>query len=163
VNTSAIPAELLEAEIFGHVRGGFTGAAQTRKGLVTEASGGTLLLDEIGDMPLGLQAKILRVLQLGEVRPVGSDRSHLVDGRVILPPPPRRPPPRPRGPFPRSPLFQAERAARRRPAAARAPRGHSRAGPAPARPGAAALARVPGPLDRTGRARAPERGALAGQ
>ena len=83
VNTSAIPAELLEAEIFGHVRGGFTGAAQTRKGLVTEASGGTLLLDEIGDMPLGLQAKILRVLQLGEVRPIGSDRAHLVDVRVI--------------------------------------------------------------------------------
>jgi two-component system, NtrC family, response regulator HydG len=83
VNTSAIPAELLEAEVFGHVRGGFTGAAQTRKGLVTEASGGTLLLDEIGDMPLGLQAKILRVVQFGEVRPVGSDRAHHIDVRVI--------------------------------------------------------------------------------
>jgi two-component system, NtrC family, response regulator HydG len=83
VNTSAIPADLLEAEIFGHVRGGFTGAAQARKGLLTEASGGTLLLDEIGDMPLDLQAKILRVLQFGEVRPVGSDRAHHVDVRVI--------------------------------------------------------------------------------
>ena len=83
VNTSAIPTELLEAEIFGHVRGGFTGAAQTRKGLVVEASGGTLLLDEIGDMPLGLQAKMLRVVQFGEVRPVGSDHASHVDVRVI--------------------------------------------------------------------------------
>jgi two-component system response regulator HydG len=83
VNTAAIPADLLEAEILGHARGGFTGATQARKGLVTEASGGTLLLDEVGDMPLALQAKLLRVLQFGEVRPVGSDRVHLVDVRVI--------------------------------------------------------------------------------
>jgi two-component system response regulator HydG len=83
VNASAIPADLLEAELFGHVRGGFTGATHARKGLLTEASGGTLLLDEIGDMPLDLQAKILRVVQFGEVRPVGSDRAHRVDVRVI--------------------------------------------------------------------------------
>jgi len=83
VNTSAIPQELLEAEIFGHVRGGFTGAIQSRKGLLTEADGGTLLLDEIGDMPIGLQSKLLRVLQFGEVRPVGGDRVHRVDVRVI--------------------------------------------------------------------------------
>jgi two-component system response regulator HydG len=83
VNTSAIPQELLEAEVFGHVRGAFTGALQHRKGLLTEADGGTLLLDEIGDMPGGLQAKLLRVMQSGEVRPVGSDRSHHVDVRVI--------------------------------------------------------------------------------
>ncbi len=83
VNTSAIPAELLEAEILGHVRGGFTGATQARKGLLTEASGGTLLLDEIGDMPLALQAKLLRVIQFGEVRPVGSDRAHTVDVRIV--------------------------------------------------------------------------------
>jgi two-component system response regulator HydG len=83
VNTSAIPQELLEAEIFGHVRGGFTGAIQSRKGLLTEADGGTLLLDEIGDMPVGLQSKLLRVLQFGEVRPVGGDRVHRVDVRVI--------------------------------------------------------------------------------
>jgi two-component system response regulator HydG len=83
VNTSAVPQELLEAEIFGHVRGAFTGAVQPRKGLLTEADGGTLLLDEIGDMPFGLQAKLLRVLQFGDVRPVGSDRTHHVDVRVI--------------------------------------------------------------------------------
>jgi two-component system response regulator HydG len=83
VNTSAIPQELLEGEIFGHARGGFTGAVQARKGLLTEADGGTLLLDEIGDMPFGLQAKLLRVLQFGDVRPVGSDKVHHVDVRVI--------------------------------------------------------------------------------
>jgi two-component system, NtrC family, response regulator HydG len=83
VNTSAIPEDLLEAEVFGHVRGGFTGAIQSRKGLLTEADGGTLLLDEIGDMPTALQGKLLRVLQFGEVRPVGSDRAHQVDVRVI--------------------------------------------------------------------------------
>jgi two-component system response regulator HydG len=83
VNTSALPETLLEGEIFGHVRGAFTSAIQARRGLMTEADGGTLLLDEIGDMPLGLQAKLLRVLQFGEVRPLGSDRAHAVDVRVI--------------------------------------------------------------------------------
>jgi two-component system response regulator HydG len=83
VNTSAIPSDLLESEIFGHVRGGFTGAVQSRKGLLAEADGGTLLLDEIGDMPTNLQAKLLRVLQFGEVRPVGCDRGRQVDVRVI--------------------------------------------------------------------------------
>jgi two-component system response regulator HydG len=83
VNTSAVQSELFESEVFGHVRGAFTGAAQSRKGLLTEADGGTLLLDEIGDMPMGMQSKFLRVLQFGEVRPVGSDRAHHVDVRVI--------------------------------------------------------------------------------
>jgi two-component system response regulator HydG len=83
VNTSAVQEELFESEVFGHVRGAFTGAAQSRNGLVTEANGGTLFLDEIGDMPLRMQAKLLRVLQFGEVRPVGSDRPHIVDVRVI--------------------------------------------------------------------------------
>src|SRR5271165_5313947 len=63
--------------------GGFTGAVQARKGLLTEADGGTLLLDEIGDMPFELQAKLLRVLQFGDIRPVGSDRVHHVDVRII--------------------------------------------------------------------------------
>jgi DNA-binding NtrC family response regulator len=83
VNTSAVNDGLFESEVFGHVRGAFTGAAQARKGLLTEADGGTLLLDEIGDMPMSMQAKLLRVLQFGEVRPVGSDRVHFVDVRVI--------------------------------------------------------------------------------
>jgi two-component system response regulator HydG len=83
VNTSAIPQDLLEGEIFGHVRGAFTGAIQARRGLLTEADGGTLLLDEIGDMPAVLQPKLLRVLQFGDVRPVGSDKTHHVDVRVI--------------------------------------------------------------------------------
>jgi len=83
VNTSAIPEQLLESEMFGHVRGAFTGATQARRGLLTEAHGGTLLLDEVGDMPLALQPKLLRVLQFGETRPVGSDRIGHVDVRII--------------------------------------------------------------------------------
>jgi two-component system response regulator HydG len=83
VNTSAIPDALLESEVFGHVRGAFTGATQARRGLLLEANGGTLLLDEIGDMPIMLQPKLLRVLQFGETRPVGSDRFGQVDVRVI--------------------------------------------------------------------------------
>jgi two-component system response regulator HydG len=83
VNTSAIPEQLLESEVFGHVRGAFTGATQARRGLLLEANGGTLLLDEIGDMPLSLQPKLLRVLQFGETRPVGSDRIGHVDVRII--------------------------------------------------------------------------------
>ncbi len=83
VNTSAIPEQLLESEVFGHVRGSFTGATQSRRGLLLEANGGTLLLDEIGDMPIALQPKLLRVLQFGEIRPVGGDRIGHVDVRVI--------------------------------------------------------------------------------
>jgi two-component system response regulator HydG len=83
VNTSAIPEALLESEVFGHVKGAFTGASQARRGLLAEANGGTLFLDEIGDMPLMLQPKLLRVLQFGEARPVGSDRFGHVDVRII--------------------------------------------------------------------------------
>lgn len=83
VNSSAIPDSLLESEVFGHVRGAFTGATQARRGLLLEANGGTLLLDEIGDMPIMLQPKLLRVMQFGETRPVGSDRFGHVDVRMI--------------------------------------------------------------------------------
>jgi len=83
VNCAAIPHELLESEMFGHERGAFTGAAAPRHGLFATADGGTIFLDEIGEMPLQLQAKLLRVLEDGIVRPVGADRSVKIDARVI--------------------------------------------------------------------------------
>lgn len=83
VNCAGIPGELMESEFFGHEAGAFTGARQARKGLFAEAHGGTLLLDEIGEMPLGLQAKLLRVLQEGMVKPVGSDQEEPVDVRIL--------------------------------------------------------------------------------
>jgi serine/threonine-protein kinase PknK len=83
VNCGAIPANLLESELFGSVRGAFTGAERDRQGLFQEANGGTLLLDEIGEMPLKMQAGLLRVLQEKTVRPVGGTREEPVDVRVI--------------------------------------------------------------------------------
>jgi two-component system response regulator AtoC len=83
LNCAAIPAELLESELFGHTRGAFTGAATARTGKFEVANGGSLFLDEIGDMPFALQAKLLRVLQESVVEPVGSNRRVAVDVRVI--------------------------------------------------------------------------------
>jgi len=83
VNCGAIPAELLESEMFGHERGAFTGAVGARAGMFQLANGGTIFLDEVGEMSGNLQVKLLRVLQDKEVRPVGADRSLKVDVRVI--------------------------------------------------------------------------------
>ncbi len=83
INCSAIPHDLLESELFGHNRGAFTGAHNRKKGLLHEADGGTVFLDEIGDLPLPLQAKLLRVLQEKRLRPVGDTQEIAVDFRLI--------------------------------------------------------------------------------
>lgn len=83
LNCAAIPENLVESELFGHVKGAFSGAHRAREGRFVTANGGTLLLDEIGDMPAGVQAKLLRVLQEGELQPLGSDRTVKVNVRVI--------------------------------------------------------------------------------
>ncbi len=83
LNCSAIPKDLFESELFGHEKGSFTGATATKPGCFAMADGGTLFLDEIGDLPMDLQPKLLRVLQEGEIQPVGSSRVRKVDARVL--------------------------------------------------------------------------------
>jgi transcriptional regulator with GAF, ATPase, and Fis domain len=84
LNCAAVPAELIESELFGHEKGAFTGAAARHTGKFEQADGGTLFLDEIGDMPLAMQAKLLRVLEEGEVERVGGDKPIKVNVRVIV-------------------------------------------------------------------------------
>jgi transcriptional regulator with GAF, ATPase, and Fis domain len=83
VNCGALVGSLLDSELFGHLRGAFTGADSTKRGLFVAADGGTLFLDEIGELPLELQPKLLRALQDGEIKPVGGTASIRVDARVI--------------------------------------------------------------------------------
>lgn len=83
LNCSSIAKDVIESELFGHIKGSFTGAVSSRKGIFEEASDGTVFLDEIGDMPLELQAKLLRTIEYGEVRPVGSNRPITVNTRVL--------------------------------------------------------------------------------
>lgn len=83
VNCASIPDDLFESELFGHAAGAFTGANSARAGLLSEASGGSILLDEIGELPLSMQAKLLRALQEYRIRPVGADSEEAIDTRVI--------------------------------------------------------------------------------
>ena len=83
INCAAVPETLLESELFGHTRGAFTDARTSRSGLFVEANQGTLLLDEIGEMPLGMQAKLLRALQERKVRPLGSAQEVPFDARIV--------------------------------------------------------------------------------
>jgi transcriptional regulator with GAF, ATPase, and Fis domain len=83
INCAAIPEALLEAELFGHTRGAFTGAVQGRTGRIESADGGTLFLDEIGEMPLGLQSKLLRFFESGELQRIGDNETVKVDVRIV--------------------------------------------------------------------------------
>lgn len=83
IDCGAIPENLIESELFGHTKGAFTGANRERKGLFEEAHGGTLFMDEIGNLPMNMQAKLMRVLQEGEIRPIGSNVSRKIDVRII--------------------------------------------------------------------------------
>ena len=83
IDCGAIPANLFESELFGHVRGAFSGAVSDRRGVFEEAEGGTLFLDEIGEVPLELQPKLLRAIETRTVRPVGANTAHAVDVRIV--------------------------------------------------------------------------------
>jgi two-component system response regulator AtoC len=82
-NAAALPETLAESELFGHEKGAFTGADRTRRGFFAEADGGTLVLDEVGELPLGVQGKLLRAVQEGEIQPVGRARPEKVDVRIV--------------------------------------------------------------------------------
>ena len=125
VNCGALPEGLLESELFGHVRGAFTGAVADKKGLFEEARGGTIFLDEIGEMSPALQVRLLRALELGEVRPVGASRAMSVDVRVIAATHRDLERAVQEGQLPPGSLLPAPRLRRPRPSLARAPRGRA--------------------------------------
>ena len=138
VNVAAIPEPLAESELFGYVKGAFTGALETRAGFFQAADGGTLFLDEVGGMAPGIQAKLLRALQDRDVTMVGARRAAKVDARVIAATNQDLAALVRRGLVPRGPLLPAQRARDRPAPAARAGRRHPRAGrpfPGPVRPG----------------------------
>jgi two-component system nitrogen regulation response regulator NtrX len=124
VNCAAIPEELIESELFGHVRGAFTGAVADRRGKFEVADGGTIFLDEIGDMSVKTQAKVLRVLQEQTMEPVGGTNRITVDARVLAATNKDLQAEIRSGGFPRGSVFPAQRDSDLRAAAARAPRGH---------------------------------------
>ena len=134
VNCAAIPEELIESELFGHEKGSFTGATEKQIGKFEQADRGTIFLDEVGDMSAKTQAKVLRVLQEGEVERLGSARTIKVDVRVIAATNKDLEEEIEKGHVPRGPLLPAERDPDSRAAAARAARGHPGARPALRRP-----------------------------
>ena len=134
VNCAAIPEELIESELFGHEKGSFTGATEKQIGKFEQADRGTIFLDEVGDMSAKTQAKVLRVLQEGEVERLGSARTIKVDVRVIAATNKDLEQEIEKGTLPRGPVFPPQRHPDPRAAAARSPRRHPGAGPAFRRP-----------------------------
>ena len=124
VDCSAISPTLIESELFGHEKGAFTGAHARKPGRLAQADGATVFLDEIGDLPLDLQSKLLRFVQDKQFTPVGGVAPRTVDVRIIAATNVDLRAQRGRGPVPRGPLPPAERRAAARAAAARAPGGH---------------------------------------
>ena len=128
VNCAAIPPELIESELFGHERGAFTGATARKKGLFELADGGTIFLDEVGDMIRSAQAKVLRVLQSGEFNRVGGEQTLKADVRVVAATNRDLQAAVAVGGIPRGPVLPAERGAAASAGAARAGRGRAAAG-----------------------------------
>ena len=159
VNCAAIPEELIESELFGHEKGSFTGATEKQIGKFEQADSGTIFLDEVGDMSPKTQAKVLRVLQEGEVERLGSARTIKVDVRVIAATNKDLEAGDREGHLPRGSLLPPQRHPDPRAAAARSPRGHPGAGaplrrPVQPRQQPAAAALHPGGAGRTCRRRA---------